>query len=331
MRSSGICRPALEGSLGRFAASSSRGLRLNQIEEFVDDRQKSWCIHCGRPVDDLKTNGDHAPSRCLLNKPYPSNLPEVVVHEECNRGFSLDEEYLATFLSCVLSGSTDPDRQSNPRAAGTLRHSPKLRAEIERSKVERVDPNDGPVAVWTPSWDRVHKVIVKNARGHAFFEYGEPMLPQPTNVWAAPLALMSRTERKSFENIRSTVWPEVGSRMLTRVVSGQNLSGPWVVVQPNAYRYTVAQNGGLMVRSVLSEYLATEVRWDWRPQPAPELIPLESSRSAQPSAAGACQETRRPRIPVTPAEPQSSAGRVRTPSRIPARRTDALPPARLRR
>jgi hypothetical protein len=49
--------------------------------------------------------------------------------------------------------------------------------------------------------------------------------------------------------------------MMTRVLTGQDLAGEWVVVQEGIYRYAVAQGGGMLVRSVLSEYLATEVYW----------------------------------------------------------------------
>ncbi len=49
--------------------------------------------------------------------------------------------------------------------------------------------------------------------------------------------------------------------MMTRVITGQDLDGPWVTVQEGTYRYSVAQRGGLVVRSVLYEYLTTEVQW----------------------------------------------------------------------
>jgi hypothetical protein len=49
--------------------------------------------------------------------------------------------------------------------------------------------------------------------------------------------------------------------MLTRVVTGQDLSGSWVIVQDGIYRYAVAQQGVILVRSVIFEYLATETFW----------------------------------------------------------------------
>ena len=57
-------------------------------------------------------------------------------------------------------------------------------------------------------------------------------------------------------------WPEVGSRMMTRILTGADTRNGWVVVQDGVHRYTVMQCGQLTVKSVLFEYLPTEVRWD---------------------------------------------------------------------
>ena len=65
---------------------------MHKIEEFVDERQKSWCIHCARPLAGLETNEDHVPSKGLLAKPRPHHLPIVIICKECNTSFSLDEQ-----------------------------------------------------------------------------------------------------------------------------------------------------------------------------------------------------------------------------------------------
>ena len=73
---------------------------------------------------------------------------------------------------------------------------------------------------------------------------------------------MTAADRAEFKSIRTQgLLPEVGSRMLTRRMTGQDLSDGWVVVQDGIYRYGVAQHGVMLVRSVLFEYLATEVYW----------------------------------------------------------------------
>lgn len=240
---------------------------MRKIEEFVDERQNAWCIHCTRPLVGLETNEDHVPSKSLLTKPRPHHLPIVTICRECNTSFSLDEQYTVTFLSCVLAGSTDPEKQSNASAARALADSPALRERIERSRSEFTTVGGDTRMLWQPETDRVQRVVLKNARGHAHFEYGEPMLEPPARVWILPLEGMTVSERQDFEGFGDqggfAPWPEVGSRMMTRLLTGVDMVGPWVVVQEGIYRYAVDQaDGGLRVRSILSEYLATEVLWE---------------------------------------------------------------------
>ena len=238
---------------------------MDKIEEFVDERQKSWCIQCGAWIGDVETSDDHVPSKGLLRKPHPANLPVVKLCTTCNNGFSADEEYLFLFMHCVLAGSTDPDGQSDRKVSRALKRHEKLRATIEGSKTEYQTIGGEMRFVWTPETERINRVIVKNARGHAFYEYGEPMLTEPDHVRAVPLESMTAAQREEFENIQGdgeiAGWPEVGSRMMTRVMTGQDLCDGWVVVQDGVYRYGVAQCGVMLVRSVLFEYLATEVYW----------------------------------------------------------------------
>lgn len=239
---------------------------MHQIEEFVDERQKSWCIHCARSLAGLGTNDDHVPSKSLLSKPRPHHLPIVTICKECNTSFSRDEQYVVTFLSCVVSGSSAPELQSNASAARALTVSPRLRALIERSRTEYTTMGGETRILWKPDAERMNRVVVKNARGHAYFEWGEPMLNAPIEVWAIPLESMSFEQRSNFEGAGEgpglAVWPEVGSRMMSRLVAGADLLDGWVIVQPGIYRYSVDTSGGLRVRTVLWEYLATEVLWE---------------------------------------------------------------------
>jgi uncharacterized protein YlaI len=239
---------------------------MERIEEFVDERQKSWCIHCDAWLTHVETNEDHVPSKSLLNKPRPHHLPVVTVCRECNSRHSKDEQYFVAFIQSVLVGSTDPAKHSNGSAVRGLSESAKLRERIERSKTAYQTEGGETRFAWKPETERVNRVILKNARGHAYFEFGEPMLDAPDHVWSCPLVAMTESERGEFENGSDAgglaAWPEVGSRMMTRVITGQDMAGVWVVVQDGVYRYTVEQSGGgLTVRSILYEYLATEVQW----------------------------------------------------------------------
>lgn len=236
---------------------------MDHINEFGDERQKAWCLHCARALVNLKTNRDHVPTKTLLHAPYPENLPVVEVCAECNEGFSSDEQYLVAFLGSVVSGSTEPSRQRNPNAARILSKKARLRARIERSKTEYKTLGGEERLTWKAEIERVKHVVLKNARGHAFFELGEPMLGDPSHVSVLPLLSLSPAERHQFESAQGLeIWPEVGSRMMTRLLTGQDLDDGWVIVQDDVYRYAVSQMGGVRVKSVLSEYLATEVAWN---------------------------------------------------------------------
>lgn len=91
------------------------------------------------------------------------------------------------------------------------------------------------------------------------------MLEEPDHVSAMPLVSMTAQQRVAFETVGAggeiAGWAEVGSRMMTRQLTGQDMDGGWVVAQPGVYRYAVFQNGSITVRSVIREYLATEAFW----------------------------------------------------------------------
>tara|TARA_R110002049_G_scaffold20717_6_gene75926 strand:+ start:7477 stop:8193 length:717 start_codon:yes stop_codon:yes gene_type:complete len=236
---------------------------MDQINEFVDDRQKSWCIYCGQFIEYLQSGRDHVPSKSQLLKPFPDNLPVVLACTDCNRDFSTDEQYFSVFLDCVLAGSTDAGHAGNAKVGGAFKRSPALRSRIDSARTTYKTRGGKTSVIWKPEIERVNRIVVKNARGHAFFEFGEPLLSEPEHVWAMPLQSLTSEQRAEFEGSGDQVqgWPEVGSRMLTRVVSGQDLTNGWVVVQDGVYRYRVSQQGLMSVRSVLRDYLATEVFW----------------------------------------------------------------------
>jgi hypothetical protein len=237
---------------------------LQYIENFGDGRQGAWCIHCGGAA---KGSRDHMPSRVFLDKPYPENLPQVDVCVSCNQSFSLNEEYLACFLECVVCGTTHPDRLVRPKIRRILDRTTSLRARIERGKREAKTIGRDDLIVWRPEERRVQNVILKLARGHAFFELNEPMLDQPTRLLTTPLHLLADEDRGKFEasaleDFPIAPWPEVGSRAMQRLASGADMVDGWVVVQPGRYRYQAIAAGFVSVKMVLRDYLAAEVIWD---------------------------------------------------------------------
>jgi hypothetical protein len=225
---------------------------------FADERHAAFCVFCG----DVPTTREHAASRVLLDDPLPDELPLVGSCHRCNNGFSRDEEYLACLVDCVISGSTDPTAVRRPKVRAALLHSPALAARIVAGRTEDASG----ALIWKPEDDRVRKVVVKLARGHAAHQYAEPQLDEPQHVMVMPLALMSAAEREEFESVpESPGWPEIGSRAFVNlIVSGEetyDLESGWNILQAGRYRYAVAQPGEIVVRIVLSEYLAVEVVW----------------------------------------------------------------------
>lgn len=228
---------------------------------FMDSRLTGMCVYCG----DRPATRDHVPSKVLLDEPYPAELPVVGACTECNSSFSLDEQYLACFVECVICGAVEPEDVKRDKVARILTENPALQKRIQAAADTDLWDN----LIWTPEMDRVRKVVLKLARGHAAYEL-YPVLAKPTELGVLPIASMSEEERDSFETSPVehgvALWPEIGSRAFLRTVGKApdpfgGLDG-WVVVQPGRYRYSVVETGGILVRMVLSEYLACLASWE---------------------------------------------------------------------
>lgn len=205
----------------------------------------------------MPSTRDHVPSRVLLDQPFPENLPNVPACEACNASFSLDEEYVACLVDCVIVGSTDPSAVHRDNVSRILRDRPSLRFLIDEGKTTTASGT-----TWRIANDRVGNVVLKLARGHAAFELNEPQFADPVSVSCLPLGTLSEGARANFEELpQPSVFPEVGSRGMSRLVVG-GLRTQWVDVQPGRYRYAAIATDGVVVRFVLSEYLACEVIWD---------------------------------------------------------------------
>jgi hypothetical protein len=228
---------------------------------FIDERHTGMCVYCGTHPD----TRDHVPSKVLLDEPYPPELSVVGACKKCNSSFSLDEQYLACFLDCVIHGGAEASDLHRPNVKRILEGNPALQLRIEGAwKKDEADN-----LIWEPEAGRVRNVILKLARGHAAYEL-YPKLEKPSIVGFAPLQILSDDQRSAFEQVagddETDLWPEIGSRAFLRAFGKSPdrlpLSGGWVVVQPGRYRYSVSETGGVIVRMVLSEYLACEVVWE---------------------------------------------------------------------
>ncbi len=172
---------------------------MEQIYHFSDQLSSVSCIPCAEKSHIGRYSRDHVPSKALLNLPYPEDLMDVGMCQECNSGFSKDEEYFAAFLASVISGSTEPDSLRFPTASRILARNPRLRSRIDAARHMEATPSKGAVAIWTPELERIERVIVKNARGHVLYELGQAFELPPTHVSILPLELMSTQQLSAFE------------------------------------------------------------------------------------------------------------------------------------
>ena len=178
---------------------------------------------------------------------------------------------MSMLLAAVLAGSTDPAEQIMPQAAKKLKCQPALRARIEQSRTRTTNLFGETETIFTPEYERVKRVVVKNARGHALYELDRWMNELPNAIMITPIQCLTQEQRDNFEGITGkpllSGWPEVGTRMFMRLGLSFNpdyhdLEGQWVVVQDGYYRYWVEDTGvGLLVKSIIYEYLAAEVYW----------------------------------------------------------------------
>ena len=65
-----------------------------------------------------------------------------------------------------------------------------------------------PEVEWTVEPDRVARVVVKNARGHALYELGEPLLHAPRAALFSPWAFASSSRPRGAFRLGWSILPE---------------------------------------------------------------------------------------------------------------------------
>lgn len=228
---------------------------MEQLSNFGDQRTLKYCAFCGGETG----TRDHCPSRVFLDQPFPENLPVVPACVGCNSSFSIDEEYLACLISCVLAGSTDPNKIDREKIAKILQRKEALRSKLE-SSISVVEGK----TIFEPEHNRVKTVLTKLAQGHALFELHELVARDPDDISIFPMLTLTERQRIDFERpVATEVWPEVGSRAMQRMLTGQDMDqNGWIIVQPNMYRYTASAVGYIEVRIVINEYVGFIARWE---------------------------------------------------------------------
>lgn len=231
---------------------------MRQIKTFSDQRLDQMCSYCGETANETR---DHVPSKILLDDPFPENLPVVPCCTKCNQDFSLDEEYFACSIECILRGTSNIEQLQRQKIKSALKKRPALQQRIEKSFTLQ----DGQL-YFKYEQDRFMNVATKLAKGHAKYEISEPQFNDPTSIVMKPLMSMTESEIDNFfASYNLNKLSEVGSRSLQNLmISGNNtVNSHWTTVQDHNYKYSVIDDMGLLiVRIVVWDYLAIEVIWD---------------------------------------------------------------------
>lgn len=111
---------------------------------------KHLCVYCGALAD----SDDHAPSRCFLQRPLPSNLITLPACKKCNVKFSTDEN-IVTIIMALTSCHPDLRRDCQPggRVHRALERDRRLRSLVESHR--RADGNFELTGDLLNSFDRV--------------------------------------------------------------------------------------------------------------------------------------------------------------------------------
>lgn len=227
---------------------------MKQLNKYSDSRLEGFCIYCGGKPE----TRDHVPSKILIDKPFPENLPVVPACDKCNQGFSKDEEYFACLIECILRGSTEPEELERKKVKDILKRKPKLKARLD----EAMETYEGQT-VFRPEQERIRNVVLKLARGHATYENSELQLEEPLSINIKPIGLMSEEEQIEYFTHDQGLLPEIGSRAFQRLfLQDETVVNNWISVQDNKYMYSINYgNFGLTIKFLIWDYLACEVIW----------------------------------------------------------------------
>ncbi len=243
---------------------------MDQIKDFADSRLIFGCVHCGEPLGETR---DHVPPKCFLDKPYPENLSISRCCPECNNQLSRDEEYVVCLIECILAGSVEPNKLMRKSVAATLQRAKGLRLRLQNAL--RIS-NEGPV--FEVETERLKRVLLKLAKGHAAYELSQPCHEDPAHFWFGPLSSLSHEVLDRFNEPHiQKMFGEVGSRNLQRMIVceaklaatenvqpkiARMLVNDWIEVQSGNYRFLAIDEGReVVIRLVIREYLACEVGW----------------------------------------------------------------------
>lgn len=232
-------------------------MTINPNIIFMDKRLSvNTCVYCGGPPE----TREHIPPKIFLDSPYPEYLPVVPACSPCNNQKSLDEEYLACLLECIVCGTTEIENLEREKIKRALAHSRKLKDKIENGKKRT---SEG--LFWDFDQVRIESLAAKLAQGHiAYEEFIRE--DEPSSVFVCPLCIApsDMVDLFSYEGEYGGCcsWPEIGSLDFIRAVTAMEAGDdyPWVKVQEGRYRYRIVDSSAVAI--VIREYLGIYVNWE---------------------------------------------------------------------
>lgn len=205
------------------------------------------CVYCGGPAG---TN-DHAPPKCFLRKPLPSNLITVPACTECNSGFSADENLVRNLIALV---SPRPElvaeRQPDGRVTRALARDARLRGLIDGCR--RQDGNYELAGDVLTSFDRVLKKTVQGL----YFGLYERFVPRDQ----LHLTLISDQRLTTPEQVVDQVRPPA-FRDITEEPLPDITPSSWVVREPVYFVTLQPASGGEPVQRLFRLVRETPVDW----------------------------------------------------------------------
>jgi hypothetical protein len=128
------------------------------------------CVYCGRPA----TTKDHVIPRCLLERPYPPNIPTVPSCRTCNEGYSADEEY---FLAVMAQSGFVPSLMQKVEEGGVVDRMLERSAGLDAHFAASMNVGDDGRIFIIPDESRVARITRKVAFGLYCHRYTPNVIP----------------------------------------------------------------------------------------------------------------------------------------------------------
>ena len=128
-------------------------------------RGQGACVYCGA----MATSREHVPPRFLLEKPLPPDLLTVRSCTDCNRSFSLDEQYMQVVIAKI---GHVPQLMARVEKAGIVDRALERAPGLDQRIVDSLEVgSDG--RIWLmPERERILRIVLKIAYGLFICRYG---------------------------------------------------------------------------------------------------------------------------------------------------------------